>query len=205
MINDQRILAVIPARGGSKRLPKKNLIDLAGKPLIAWSIEAALQSKYIDHVVVSTDHEEIAAVSKRYGADVPFMRPNDLATDTASSIDVVLHAIHHTVSIGEQYELLMLLQPTSPLRTVNDIDNALRQLIKRDDDAVISVCEAECPPEWFYEVDDNLSMDGLFVGSNMKLRSQESLKYYRPNGAIYVISIHRLLSLLQNPKNECNY
>ena len=92
MIGEKKILAIIPARGGSKRLPRKNVLDLAGKPLIAWTIEAALRSKYIERVVVSTDNNEIADISKKYGADVPFMRPDYLATDEATSIDVVLHS-----------------------------------------------------------------------------------------------------------------
>ncbi|MBC8555357.1 MAG: acylneuraminate cytidylyltransferase family protein, partial [Candidatus Brocadiales bacterium] len=146
MINNKRILAIIPARGGSKRLPRKNILDLAGKPPIAWSIEAALGSKYIDRVIVSTDDEEIAGISRKYGADVPFMRPNKLATDESSSVDVVLHVINTLKEKGRESEYIMLLQPTSPLRTMENIDEAVELLQSSSSDAVISVCEAEHSP-----------------------------------------------------------
>ena len=103
MINNKKVLAIIPARGGTKRLPRKNILDLAGKPLIAWSIEAALGSKYIDSVIVSTDDTEIAKISIEYGAEVPFIRPNELATDQSSSVSVVLHAINMLKEKREEY------------------------------------------------------------------------------------------------------
>ena len=131
MIGQQRLLAIIPARGGSKRLPGKNIMDLAGKPLIAWTIEAALNSKYIDRVVVSTDDQEISNVSIKYGVEVPFLRPKSLATDDASSIDTIINVLGEIKIIDQHYEYIVLLQPTSPLRTEIDIDKAIELLEKK--------------------------------------------------------------------------
>jgi CMP-N-acetylneuraminic acid synthetase len=122
LFRSKTFLALIPARSGSVRLPRKNLRDLNGRPLIAWSIEAALKSKYIDRVVVSTDDSEIAETSKRFGADVPFLRPPELATKDAKSIDVVIHALRHLESQLETFDYLILLQPTSPMRTAGHVD-----------------------------------------------------------------------------------
>ena len=130
MIGQQRLLAIIPARGGSKRLPRKNILDLSGKPLIAWTIEAALNSKYIDRIVVSTDDQEIANISIKHGAEVPFLRPKSLATDDASSIDTVINVLGEIEIIDQHYEYIVLLQPTSPLRTEIDIDKAIELLEK---------------------------------------------------------------------------
>ena len=114
MINGKSILAIIPARGGSKRMPRKNIVNLEGRPLIAWTIEAALRCLFIDEVMVSTDDDEIAEVSKKYGAKVPFIRPTALATDLATSIDVVEHAINfYADTFGKKFDYVILLQPTS--------------------------------------------------------------------------------------------
>jgi len=126
MIDSQKILALIPARGGSKGLPRKNILPLSGKPLIAWTVEAAKNSKYIDNCIVSTDDIEIAECAEKYGAEIPFLRPPNLATDFTSSNDVILHAIEN---IHDNYDLLVLLQPTSPLRTEYDIDNGIEKFL----------------------------------------------------------------------------
>jgi len=194
MIDDKQILAVIPARGGSKRLPRKNVLDLAGKPLIAWTIEAAKRSKYIDRIVVSTDDDEIAAVSKQFGADVPFMRGADLSTDEAVTIDVVMDVIS---KMNERYKYLVLLQPTSPLRTQHDIDGAIDQMINKGSHSVISVCRTEHSPLWCNTLDEDHSMVG-FLPENVQIkRSQDLPVYYRLNGAIYLIEISVLLRLEQ--------
>ena len=122
MIGNKRLLAIIPARGGSKRLPRKNILDLAGKPLIAWTIEAALKSMYIDRVVVSTDNDEIASISKKHGADVPFMRPAEMALDETTSIDTVLHTINTLESLGDKCDVTSYCT-TSSLREVSTFDN----------------------------------------------------------------------------------
>ena len=121
MIGDKKLLAIIPARGASKRLPRKNVLDLAGKPLIAWTIEAALNSSYIDRVVVSTDDDEIASISQQSGADIPFMRPDGLARDDSTSVDVALHVISELELGGESYDYVILLQPTSPYQRHQNI------------------------------------------------------------------------------------
>jgi len=195
MINERRILAIIPARGGSKRLPRKNVLDLAGKPLIAWTIEAALQSKYIDRVIVSTDDDEIAEVSKQHGADVPFMRPSELATDESTSIDAVLHTIRYLESVSDTYHYVMLLQPTSPLRLVDDIDDAILQLDARGGSAVVSVCESEHSPVWSNTLPEDRSMVGFISEDLVNIRSQDLPNYYRLNGAVYISSIDVLTSM----------
>lgn len=188
MINGKKILAIIPAREGSKRLPNKNILNLAGKPLIAWSIEAAKASKYIDTVIVSTDSEKIATISKSYHAEVPFLRPGELATDEASSIDVILHAIQ---TLKEPFDYILLLQPTSPLRTTQDIDAAC-ELMNENTQAVVSVCETEHSPLWSNILPDNLSMKDFIRPEIKNKRSQDLPKYYRLNGAIYIAEINYL-------------
>ena len=129
MIGDKSVLALIPARGGSKGVPGKNIRPAGGKPLIAWTIEAAKCSRYIDRLILSTDDPAIVAVAKQFGCDVPFMRPAELATDQADSMVVVRHALQ---AIGERYDYLVLLQPTSPLRIAADIDAAVERCLQSD-------------------------------------------------------------------------
>lgn len=130
MYKGKKIVGVIPARGGSKGLPGKNIRLINGKPLIAWTIEAALASEYLDEVIVSTDSEEIKAVAERYGARVPFLRPDELAMDTSTSMDVLIHALDFLEQKESQtFDVLMMLEPTSPLREVKDIDQSITQLI----------------------------------------------------------------------------
>jgi len=186
MINGKKLLALIPARGGSKRLPRKNILDFVGKPLIAWTIEAALNSKYIDRVVVSTDDKEIADISKKYGADVPFMRPVELAEDSASSIDTILHSLN-LLSIQEgEYEYLILLQPTSPLRTFEHINEAVDLFIEKKANGVVGVTEVSHPVEWMNIIPKDLSMDNFLSKEIEGMRSQDFEKRYRINGAIYL-------------------
>ena len=188
MFKNKTFLAIIPARGGSKRLPRKNILNLCGKPLISWSIEAGLKSKYIDKVVVSSDDTEILNISNELKVQV-IKRPNELASDTSTSFDVVQHAIDNL----ESYEYILLLQPTSPLRNENHIDKAIEILEEKNADAVISVCEMNHNPLWSNTLDDSLSMEG-FIGDNLlNKRSQDLKKYYRLNGAIYLCKTDKLL------------
>lgn len=182
MFKNKRILALIPARGGSKRIPEKNTLPLAGKPLIAWTIEAAKKSKYLDRIIVSTDDKKIKKISEEYGVDVPFIRPNDLATDEAGSVDVIKHAIS---AIGEKYTYIVLLQPTSPLRTVEDIDNAIEMLDGKTK-AVVSVCETRHSPLWCNTLPEDLSMADFLKPEITGKRSQDLPKYFRLNGALYI-------------------
>ena len=153
-----KVLGIIPARGGSKGMPKKNIRPLLNKPLIAWTIEQALKSKYIDRVVVSTDDPAIARLAKKHGADVPFMRPDKLATDKAKSIDVVSHAL---LSLPEKYDYVVLLQPTSPLRTADDIDACVKLCMSKGGNSCVSVTESEKNPHWMYSLDRNGRMHRL--------------------------------------------
>jgi N-acylneuraminate cytidylyltransferase/CMP-N,N'-diacetyllegionaminic acid synthase len=184
MYKGKNILGLIPARGGSKGLPRKNIKLLLGKPLITWTIEQVLASKYIDKIVVSTDDEEIAEVSKKYGADVPFIRPKKLAEDNAKGIDVVLHAMNWMEENDKLYDLLMLLQPTSPLRTSQDIDKAIELLFSKKAQATVSVCEIEHHPYWSNILPKNGCMKNFISREIMNKNRQELPVFYRLNGAI---------------------
>jgi len=141
MIKDKMVLALVPARRGSKGLPLKNIRLLGGKPLLTWPIEAARHSRYIDRIVISTEDPEFASIAKAAGADVPFLRPAELASDTASSIDFILHTLDSLATVGENYDYLVLLEPTSPLTEGSDIDAALEELVSRqtEADAIVGV------------------------------------------------------------------
>jgi len=178
--------AVIPARGGSKRIPGKNLADLGGKPLIAWSIEAAQKSRRVERIIVSTDDEKIAETARRYGAEVPFLRPEALAGDTTPTVDVLIHLLETLKKSGEDYDYLVLLQPTSPLRTARHVDEAIALALEKEADAVISVCEAEHPPMWCNPLPADGSMEGFIPEELQTVRSQDLPTCYRINGAIYV-------------------
>ena len=181
-------LAVIPARGGSKRLPRKNILDLNGKPLIAWSIKAGLKSKYIDKVVVSSDDKEVLDISQDYGADT-IKRPDSLASDTATTFD----AIKHTIQNVKKYDYIILLQATSPLRDEKHIDGAIELLESKNADAVVSVCEMDHSPLWSNTLDDSLSMKSFLRDGVLNKRSQDLEEYFRLNGAIYICEIDKFL------------
>ena len=144
MIQGKSVLALVSARGGSKGLPGKNVRPLLGKPLIGWSIDQGLASQYVDAVVVSTDDAAIASVARDYGAELPFMRPPELASDTATSIDVILHALDALERVDRRYDLLVLLEPTSPLRETADIDAALEALVAHPEaQSIVGVAKVE--------------------------------------------------------------
>jgi len=187
MINGKSVLAIIPARGGSKGLPGKNIKELCGKPLIAWSIEQAKVCSNIDRVVVSTDDDQIAYVAKKYGAEVPFVRPEELASDTASILDVIIH----TLDWFEKYEdyrpaYILLLQPTSPLRTIEDIEGAIQTLKYKDARAIVSVCETNHHPWWSNTLPENGNMKAFLRPEILNKRRQDLPVFYRLNGAIYL-------------------
>lgn len=181
MIAGKSVLAIIPARGGSKGLPGKNTRQFAGKPLIGWTIEAALASQYIDRVIVTSDDEHIIAVAKDFGADVPFRRTPQLATDTATSADVIIDALAHCPG----YDIMVLLQPTSPLRSVLDIDAALGLFVASQAPACVSVCEAQASPYWMFTLKDQGTLVPLMAGG-ATARRQDLPVCYSLNGAIYV-------------------
>jgi CMP-N,N'-diacetyllegionaminic acid synthase len=188
MYQNKTFLAIIPARGGSKRLPRKNIVDLCGKPLIAWSIESGLKSKYIDKVVVSSDDEEILSIASKFKLDI-IKRPDSLASDTATSFD----AIKHVLSISKHYDYVLLLQPTSPLRNNTHIDKAIELLGQKNADAIISVCEMDHSPLWSNTLQEDGALDTFLRDDVLDKRSQELEKYYRVNGAIYICKLDKLL------------
>ncbi len=187
MINKEQVLAIIPARGGSKGLPGKNIKQLCGRPLIAWSINAAANCNYIDKIIVSTDYKEIAEISKQYGAEVPFMRPAELSGDGTATIDVILHAIDW-LDKYQNYrpEYIVLLQPTSPLRRTEDVNGAIRILKDKKAEAVVSVCRTDHHPWW----SNTLPSDGRminFIKKDILNKPRQDLPvFYRLNGAIYI-------------------
>lgn len=185
-------LCLIPAREGSKRLPGKNIKPLCGKPMIGWTIEAAREALPEAEVVVSTDGEAIMQIARDFGAQVPFSRPAQLSDSTASSIDVVLHAIEFFQSQGVQVDNLVLLQPTSPLRDSEDIRAAVQIFEQPEVRAVISVCEAEHSPLWQNTLESDDCMDNFLRPEVINKRGQDLPTYYRLNGAIYVASVEDL-------------
>jgi CMP-N-acetylneuraminic acid synthetase len=194
MDNKPRILAIIPARAGSKRLPGKNIKELAGKPLIQWTIEAAKKSVLLTDVIVSSDDEHIVEFAKKLNVNVPFLRPQHLAQDKSTSIDVIKHAIEFLENQGDIFDFIMLLQPTSPLRTSCHIDEAIGLLNDKGADAVISVCPTEHSPLWSNTLDDSDKMDSFISPEIKNTRSQDLPVYYRLNGAIYITKVERLLA-----------
>lgn len=180
----KKILSIIPARGGSKGVPRKNIRYLAGKPLIAYSIEAALKSRYIDRTVVSTEDNEIAEIAKKYGAEV-IERPVNLAKDETPTIDFVIHILEILEESSYVPDIVVLLQPTSPLRTSYDIDKAIELFVNSDCDSLVSVCELEHPPYWSLKV-ENGYLKPVFGEEYLKKRRQELQITYMPNGAIFI-------------------
>ncbi len=195
MIDGKTVLGVIPARGGSKRLPGKNIREFAGLPLLAWTIRAGLRSDYIDRIIVSTDNEDIKNISLKHGAEVPFLRPDNLATDQSSSYDLVAHSLKYYQSLNINYDLIVLLQPTSPLRNHGHINRAFKLLQKKRGDSIISVSKTNETNRHTVVVDENHCVkyffdDGAYEGKvngNMEER-------YSLNGAIYIIDTEKLLA-----------
>ena len=188
MKNGKTFLAIIPARSGSKRLPRKNILHLAGKPLIAWTIEAATSNSYIDKVIVTSDSEEILDISKKYGSET-IHRSDELSSDTATTFD----AIRDVLSRVEKYDYIILLQATSPLRTKKHINKAIELLLEKSAKAVISVCEMEHSPFWSNTLPDDGKMANFLRHDVKNKRSQDLEKYYRVNGAIYICETKKLL------------
>ncbi len=188
-----KIIAIIPARGGSKGIPKKNLVPILGKPLIDWSIEAGLQSKHITDIVVTSDDDKILVHAKKFKDVVLIDRPKELATDNSPTEPVLVHALEVLKKQGKEYDYLVLLQPTSPLRTADDIDVALKKMIYADATALISVFEPDHHPLKSFKVDKNGYLSGL-VNNKFPFMPRQALpKVYQPNGAIYIVKISEFL------------
>jgi CMP-N,N'-diacetyllegionaminic acid synthase len=188
MINGRTVIAIIPARGGSKGLPRKNILPLCGKPLIAWSIDKAAKSRHLDTIVVSTDSDEIADIARRHGASVPFLRPPELATDQASTYDVIRHTLaYFRTTQGSEFDYTVLLEPTSPLREDDDIDQMLRALDERAEefDAVVSVGEVTQHPSIMKRVVRD-RLEPFAADLTQANRRQDNALAYFPFGVAYI-------------------
>lgn len=189
MINGETVLAIVPARGGSKRLPRKNVLPLHGKPLIAWTIEAGLRSNYIDNLIVSSEDSEVLDIARNLSVET-IERPITLAQDDTSTIDVVEHTLH---SIQACFDILVLLQPTSPLRNETHIDQALDLMMNKKASAIISVSAEEHPPLWSNTLPDDDNMDNFLDRGLARSRSQDLQPFFRINGALYICRTKYLL------------
>ena len=183
-----KVIAIIPARGGSKGIPRKNLVNFSGKPLIQWSIDAALKSTYITDVVVSSDDDEILNVAQENKGVLAIKRPIELAQDSSKTAPVLTHVLESLNGI--KYDYLILLQPTSPLRTAEDIDLAFEKLLNSEATSLISVCELEHHPYKSFKLDENGYLQGI-INNDYPFYPRQSLpKTYRANGAIYIIKVN---------------
>jgi len=205
-----RILAVITARGGSKAVPRKNVLPLGGKPLIGWTIEAALAAKSLDRVILSTDDDEIAQIGREFACEVPFKRPAELAGDKSHHPEVMIHAARFMAdSLGDAYDTIMCLQPTVPFRKPKHIDEAVEAFFAGDADSLISLKAQDYPPWWMFRLENSRIKPAFEYkpGVNVfNLERQEFPKVYRPNGAIYITwteSLYRHHRLV-NP-SDCTY
>jgi len=179
------MIAIIPARGGSKGLPNKNIRKICGKPLIAWTINEAIKARQISKIIVSTDSKQIADIALNYGAEVPFLRPSYLAKDSSLAVDNYIYTLdrlknEQALDINE----FAVLQPTSPLRISDDIDNAVKMFLEKEADSVISYTEEVHPIFWHKKIRQDMSFEDIF--DNQLLNRQDYTKTYFPNGAIFV-------------------
>jgi len=185
VIGRRRVLALIPARRGSKGLPGKNILPVNGRPLMTWSIEAARGARYVDRVVLSSEDDAIIALARARGCEVPFRRPEALATDTAAMIDVVLHAL----DVLPEHDVVVLLQPTSPLRNASDIDAACERFASSGAPSCVSVCPAAQSPYWMFRLGTNDTLSPIIETPVGISRRQDLPLVYVLNGAIYVADV----------------
>ncbi|WP_260330257.1 acylneuraminate cytidylyltransferase family protein [Clostridium chauvoei] len=188
MYREKKFLAIIPARSGSKGIKDKNIIDLNGKPLIAHTIENAKKSNIFTDIIVSTDSDVYADISRSFGAWVPFLREENLSKDTSSTEEVLLDVIKRLREMGKEYDYFVLLQPTSPLRTNKDIIKAANLIIDEELNSVVSVCEMDHSPLLSNTLPSDLSLKDFINKNNLK-RRQELGTFYRINGAIYICRV----------------
>ena len=201
-VHNQGIIGVIHARGGSKRIPLKNIKLLAGRPLISYMVEAAVESRLLDRVIVSTDHPDIARIAKEYGAEVPFMRPADLAEDVASEL-VTQHAVHFVEAEGYPVRIVLTMQPTTPFCAAEDIDACIAKILDTGLDTVLTACEVHERPEWMYRMEGPRAVPytGSLVQGDAGI-SQKLPKLYIPNGAVWATRRSVLMDqgLITGPK-----
>lgn len=198
-----KLLGIVPARAGSKRLPGKNSRLLGDRPLVAWTFEAARQSGVLTRICLSTDDEPLRALAREHGVDAPFLRPAELASDSASSIDVVLHALAHYASHSQHFDAVVLLQPTSPFRTADTIRRAVAQFQSTGGDRDgIGVSRADPPPEWTFKESGGW-LQPLVSWDAFTQRSQDLTPSWRINGCIYVHAVERLQRLRRFVHERC--
>ena len=191
-------MAIILARSGSKGLKDKNIKLMDGKPLIAYSIEATKNSDLFDVVHVPTDSQKYADIAVEYGADEPFLRSEEMSSDTADSWDAVLEVLRQYKNLGIEFDMVTLLQPTSPIRTGEDIINVFEIFKVKDANAVISVCESDHPIEWYRPLRKDNDMSAFATSEEKSGRRQDAEAYYRMNGSIYML---KTAYLKENPRN----
>ncbi len=185
MFDNKQVLAIITARGGSKGVPRKNIKRAGGRPLIAWMIEAAKQSKYIDQLILSSDDSEIISVAEKFGCTAPFVRPKEFAGDTSSVSSVIIHALGKI----HGFDYVMLLQPTSPLIIAEDIDGCIEFCISLNINSVVSVVKPRKNPYWSFTMEDNNKLAPVFSQDCFNMRRQDLPLVYMPAGAIYMAKI----------------
>ncbi len=190
MLQNKKILAIIPARAGSKRVKNKNIRPLGDKPLIQWTIDTAKKSKYIDSIYVSTDSSEIQNIAKNLSVDAEPLRSTKLAGDTAKTSDVIVDIVKN---LKPEYDIVLLLQPTSPFRSVVSIDEALEFYFKKEAKSVVSVSESSAPLAWTFHLDETMHMNN-FVKNLKEGRSQDLQMTYHLNGAIYIVGVKEFLA-----------
>jgi CMP-N-acetylneuraminic acid synthetase len=195
MKDGKTILAIIPARGGSKGIPEKNIRVMCGKPLIAWTIEQANASRYIDTVFVSTDSAKIANIAKQSGAVIPFMRPVELAQDDSPTSDAVVHAIHQFSNEGKQFDYIVLLEPTSPLRKPEDIDNAIELILDTPDaDCLVSLGEVHMEhPMIVKRIQENGFITPYIPDTQKIHQRQQADQAFFPYGLVYISTVPAFL------------
>ena len=189
MFKNKKIFAIIPARGGSKGVPRKNIRPAGGKPLIAWMIEAAKKSKYIDRLILSSDDDEIISVAREYKCEVPFVRPAALAQDKSLTSDAIVHALNKIS--GHDY--VMVLQPTSPLTEPKDIDGCIEFCINSKAKSTVSVTEPDKSPYWMFNIDEEKKLVPLLGEKYFNMRRQDLPIIYIPTGAVYIAEINWFL------------
>lgn len=194
MINGRRVLAIVPARSGSKGLPGKNVRMLAGRPLLAWPIAAARASSHVDRVIISTDSPEFADIAVAHGAEAPFLRPAELASDTAPSIGFILHAVDALAEADDVYDYVVLLEPTSPLTEGSDVDAALEQLIASDADAIVGVSKLEAThPAFAVRKDGRGGITPYASASFSEMpRRQDIEPLFSLDGTLYISTVEAL-------------
>lgn len=189
-----KIIAIIPARGGSKGVPHKNIKPLLGKPLVLWTVEQAQKSRLIDTLFVSTDDTEIARLCKKCGVEIPFLRPEEFARDDSPTLDAITHTLSSFEKAGKKFDIIVLLEPTSPLRKSRDIDNAISSFLNHspDYDALVSVGEIHLENPYAVKKIDNNCVKKIPIGDDVFYQRQQMPKCYFPYGVIYISKIESL-------------